>query len=186
MVCLRVLPGIGLGTGTKRALFSYGIVFHHGIYNPTQSCIDEKMTAADECMKSLRKFVISNKNVRNALKKCNCSRHRTYREKSQRQATFGLNNEEDYPGNFESVPVKGRPETLIEHVTCPKVYHPMLDLKIGLDLTKVAKFIPWKCAKGECENCEIDTKLDFEMPNFIGMQKRSLSLGRRRTSGYKQ
>ena len=103
-----------------------------------------------------------------------------------RLATFSLNIDDDYPGNFESVPVKGRPETLIEHVTCPKVYHPMLDLKIGLDLTKVAKFIPWKCAKGECENCGIDTKLDFEMPNFIGMQKRSLSLGRRRTSGYKQ
>lgn len=49
----------------------------------------------------------------------------------------------------------------MEHVTCPKEHHPILDLKIGLDLTKKAKFIPWKCAKGDCEKCGIENKLEI-------------------------
>ena len=123
------------------------------VRDPTpQSCVDEKKPTVDEFAKGIWSVFLHDKYLKCQLESCQCPTHLEMRATEE-------NHTSPSKPSFEQLMISGHLDKKSASTTCLPVFHSNLHLNFGLDVTRISKFVKWKCRAGTCADCGVERNL---------------------------
>ena len=116
-----------------------------------QSCVNLRVSSLMHYARALAKFIRNNKDVKEALEKCDCEQHQLPKE--QQWQTY----------------LNGRVERMVEATCCQKVQQPLLKQGAGT-YEKTPALIPWECANSTCSSCGVEKKFKISKCKILNEQ----------------